>query len=158
VVYVCENNQYAQWTPQKEVTVVTDISNWSAAYGIPGVQVDGMDLLAVYEAAGEAIARARQGHGPTLLECKTYRFHGHNLGDPQQYRTREEIAEWADQRDPIQRLAAYMKEEGILTEAQEQTIRQQVAQEIQEAVRFAEESPYPTPDELYKDVYSYVLA
>jgi pyruvate dehydrogenase E1 component alpha subunit len=158
VVYVCENNQYAQWTPQKEVTVVTDISNWSAAYGIPGVQVDGMDLLAVHEAAGAAIARARQGHGPTLLECKTYRFHGHNLGDPQQYRTREEIAEWSDQRDPIQRLGAYMKEEGMLSEAQEQTIRQQVTQEIQEAVRFADESPYPTPDELYKDVYSYVLA
>jgi pyruvate dehydrogenase E1 component alpha subunit len=117
-----------------------------------------MDILAVHEAAGEAIARARSGAGPTLLECKTYRFHGHNFGDPQMYRTRDEIAEWAERRDPIRRLATYMQEEGILSEAQDQAIQQQVAQDIQEAVRFAEESPYPTPDELYKDVYSYVLA
>ena len=155
VVYVCENNQYAQWTPQSEVTLVTDISSMSPAYGIPGVQVDGMDVLAVYEAAGEAIARARQGDGPTLLECKTYRFHGHNLGDPQQYRSRDEIADWADARDPIKRIAAHLKEEGILTDEQEQAIQQQVADDVQAAVRFAEESPYPTPDELYKDIYSY---
>jgi pyruvate dehydrogenase E1 component alpha subunit len=157
VVYVCENNQYAQWTPQKDVTLVTDIASMSPAYGIPGVQVDGMDILAVYEAAGEAIARARQGEGPTLLECKTYRFHGHNLGDPQQYRSREEIAEWAEKRDAIKRLAAYMQAEGMLTNEQDQTIQQQIAAEIQAAVRFAEHSPYPGPDELYKDVYSYML-
>jgi pyruvate dehydrogenase E1 component alpha subunit len=158
VVYVCENNQYAQWTPQNEVTLVTDISTMSAAYGIPGVQVNGMDVLEVYEAAGEAIARARRGEGPTLLECKTYRFHGHNFGDPQQYRTREEIAEWADKRDPIVRVAKFMQEAGMLSEAQDQAIQQRVAAEIQEAVRFAEQSPYPTPDELYKDVYSYVVS
>jgi acetoin:2,6-dichlorophenolindophenol oxidoreductase subunit alpha len=148
VVYVCENNQYAQWTPQKDVTLVTDIASMSPAYGIPGVQIDGMDILAVYEAAGEAIARARQGEGPTLVECKTYRFHGHNFGDPQLYRSREEIAEWADRRDPIKRLAAYIRAEGVLTEAQDQAMQHQVA----------EESPYPEPDELYKDVYSYMPA
>jgi pyruvate dehydrogenase E1 component alpha subunit len=137
--------------------LVTDIANMSSAYGIPGVQVDGMDVLAVYEVAGEAIARARQGGGPTLLECKTYRFHGHNFGDPQMYRTKEEIADWAERNDPIRRLATYMKEEGILTEQQDQAMQQQVAAEIEAAVRFAEESPYPTPDELYKDVYSYEL-
>jgi pyruvate dehydrogenase E1 component alpha subunit len=158
VVYVCENNQYAQWTPQKDVTLVTDIASMSPAYGIPGVQIDGMDILAVYEAAGEAIARARQGEGPTLVECKTYRFHGHNFGDPQLYRSREEIAEWADRRDPIKRLAAYMRSEGVLTEAQDQAMQHQVAEDIQAAVRFAEASPYPEPDELYKDVYSYMLA
>lgn len=158
VVYVCENNQYAQWTPQKDVTLVTDIASMSPAYGIPGVQVDGMDILAVYEAAGEAIARARQGEGPTLLECKTYRFHGHNYGDPQQYRSREEIAEWAEKRDAIKRLAAYMQAEGILTDEQDQAMQHKVAEDIQAAVRFAEDSPYPEPDELYKDVYSYVLA
>lgn len=157
VVYVCENNQYAQWTAQTDVTLVTDISSWSASYGVPGVQCDGMDVLAVYEAAGEAIACARQGEGPTILECKTYRFHGHNYGDPQLYRTKEEIAEWADKQDPIKRVATYMKEEGMLTDEQDQAIQQQVAEEIQAAVRFAEESPYPTPDELYKDVYSYEL-
>jgi pyruvate dehydrogenase E1 component alpha subunit len=140
------------------VTLVTDISTMSAAYGIPGVQVNGMDVLEVYEAAGEAIARARRGEGPTLLECKTYRFHGHNFGDPQQYRTREEIAEWAEKRDPIVRVAKFMREEGMLSEAQDQAIQQRVAAEIQEAIRFAEQSPYPTPDELYKDVYSYVVS
>jgi pyruvate dehydrogenase E1 component alpha subunit len=158
VVYVCENNQYAQWTPQSDVTLVTDIASMSAAYGIPGLQVDGMSILDVYEAAGEAIERARRGEGPTLLECKTYRFHGHNFGDPQLYRTREEIAEWAEQRDPIRRLATHMKEEGVLTDEQERTIQHQIADEVQAAVRFAEESPYPTPDELYKDVYSYETA
>jgi pyruvate dehydrogenase E1 component alpha subunit len=158
VVYVCENNQYAQWTPQKDVTLVTDIASMAPAYGIPGVQIDGMDILAVYETAGEAIARARQGEGPTLVECKTYRFHGHNFGDPQLYRSREEIAEWADRRDPIKRLAVYMRAEGVLTEAQDQAIQHQVSEDIQAAVRFAEESPYPEPDELYKDVYSYMLA
>lgn len=155
VVYVCENNQYAQWTPQKEVTLVTDIASMASAYGIPGVQVDGMDVLAVYEAAGEAIERARRGAGPTLLECKTYRFHGHNFGDPQQYRSREEIAEWSEQRDPIQRFARYLKDEGMLTDEQDAAVQQQVAADIQAAVQFAEQSPFPSDDELYKDVYSY---
>lgn len=158
VVYVCENNQYAQWTPQKEVTLVTDISAMSSAYGIPGVQVDGMDVLAVYEAAGEAIERARRGDGPTLLECKTYRFHGHNYGDPQQYRSREEIASWAEQQDSIKRLGAYLQEQGILSPEQDTALQQEITEEIQEAVRFAEASPYPTPDELYKDVLSYETA
>ena len=158
VVYVCENNQFAQWTPQKDVTLVTDIANMSPAYGIPGVQVDGMDPLAVYEAAGEAIDRARRGEGPTLLECKTYRFHGHNFGDPQQYRTREEIAEWADNRDPIKHLAAHMRDAGILDDEQDADIQKTVQDEITAAVRFAESSPYPTPDELYKDVYSYDIS
>jgi pyruvate dehydrogenase E1 component alpha subunit len=92
------------------------------------------------------------------VECKTYRFHGHNFGDPQQYRSREEITEWADRRDPLKRLATYMRAEGVLTEAQDQAIQQQVAEDIQAAVNFAENSPYPEPDELYKDVYSYMLA
>ncbi len=155
VVYVCENNQYAQWTPQKDVTLVTDISNMAPAYGIPGVQVDGMDVLAVYEAAGESIARARRGEGPTLLECKTYRFHGHNYGDPQQYRTREEIAAWADNQDAIKLLGAHLRAQDILTAEQDEALQARVAEDIQAAVQFADESPYPTPDELYKDVYSY---
>ena len=87
---------------------------------------------------------APAGEGPTLLECKTYRFHGHNFGDPQQYRTREEIAEWADKRDPLVRVAKFMQEAGLLSEAQDQAIQQRVAADIQEAVRFAEQSPYPT--------------
>ncbi len=141
VVYVCENNQYAQWTPQKDVTLVTDISNMAPAYGIPGVQVDGMDVLAMYEAAGESIARARRGEGPTLLECKTYRFHGHNYGDPQQYRTREEIAAYADNQDAIKRLGAHLRAQDILTAEQDEALQARVAEDIQAAVQFADESP-----------------
>lgn len=155
VVYVCENNGYAQWTAQKDVTLVTDISTMASAYGIPGIQVDGMDVLAVHEVAGEAIDRARRGEGPTLVECKTYRFHGHNLGDPQQYRSRDEIAEWMEKNDSIKRLGTYLKDQGILTDDQDTAVQKQVAEAIEAAVQFAETSPYPTPDELYKDVYSY---
>ncbi len=157
VVYVCENNQYAQWTAQEEITLVTDVASMSSSYGIPGFQVDGMDVLAVYEAAGEAVQRARQGEGPTLLECKTYRFHGHNFGDPQQYRTREEIADWSEGRDPIVSLENHLKKQGILTAEESEAIQKQVAEDIQAAVAFAEESPYPGPEELYKDVYSYEI-
>ena len=156
VIYVCENNQYAQWTPQTEITLVTDVSSMSSAYGIPGFQVDGMDLLAVYETAGEAIARARRGEGPTLLECKTYRFHGHNFGDPQQYRTREEIALWAKNHDPIQRLKHYLQERGILSCEEDAAIQAQVSEGIKKAVDFAEQSPYPTAEDLHRDVYSYL--
>ncbi len=155
VVYVCENNQYAQWTAQEDITLVTDVASMSSSYGIPGFQIDGMDVLAVYEGAGEAIERARRGEGPTLLECKTYRFHGHNFGDPQQYRTREEIADWSEGRDPIVSLENHLKKQGILTAEESEAIQQQVAEDIQAAVAFAEESPYPGPEELYKDVYSY---
>ena len=157
VVYVCENNQFAQWTAQEEVTLVTDIASMSSAYGIPGLQVDGMDVLAVYEAAGEAIGRAREGEGPTLLECKTYRFHGHNMGDPQQYRTREQIAEWSDSRDPLASFEKYLTKQEILTADESEAIQKQAAEEIQEAVTFADESPYPGPEELYRDVYSYEI-
>ena len=157
VVYVCENNQFAQWTAQEEVTLVTDIASMASAYGIPGLQVDGMDVLAVYEAAGEAIGRAREGQGPTLLECKTYRFHGHNMGDPQQYRTREQIAEWSDSRDPLASFEKYLTKQGILTAQESETIQKEAAEEIQEAVTFADESPYPGPEELYRDVYSYEI-
>ncbi len=158
VVYVCENNQYAQWTRQEDITLVTDVASMSSAYGIPGFEIDGMDVLAVYEGAGEAIERARRGEGPTLLECKTYRFHGHNFGDPQQYRTREEISNWSEGRDPIVTLENHLKKQGILTAEESETIQQQVAADIQEAVTFAEESLYPGPEELYKDVYSYEIS
>ena len=158
VVYVCENNQYAQWTPQEEITLVTDVASMSSAYGIPGAQVNGMDVLAVYEAAGEAIERARRGEGPTLLECKTYRFHGHNFGDPQQYRTKEEISDWSGQHDPIQGLGAHLLQEGILTAEEAESIRKSVEEEIADAVRFADVSPYPGPEELTRDVFSTPVA
>ncbi|MDE2925357.1 MAG: thiamine pyrophosphate-dependent dehydrogenase E1 component subunit alpha [Acidobacteriota bacterium] len=158
VVYVCENNQYAQWTPQEEITLVTDVASMSSAYGIPGAQVNGMDVLSVYEVAGEAVDRARRGEGPTLLECKTYRFHGHNFGDPQQYRTKEEIADWSRRHDPIQGLGDHLQREGVLTAEEAESIRRSVEEEIAAAVRFADESPFPGPEELTRDVFSTPVA
>ena len=155
VVYVCENNQFAQWTPQKDVTLVTDIANMSPAYGIPGVQVDGMDPLAVYEAAGEAIDRARRGEGPTLLECKTYRFHGHNFGDPQQYRTREEIAEWADNRDPIKHLAAHMRDAGILDDEQDAEVQKRCRTRLPRRCASPRAARIRRRTSCTRDVYSY---
>jgi pyruvate dehydrogenase E1 component alpha subunit len=124
---------------------------------MPGFRVDGMDVFAVYDAAAQAVARARAGEGPTLLECKTYRFHGHNMGDPQQYRTRDEIAEWSESRDPIASFENYLTKQEILTAHESEAIQKQAAEEIQEAVTFADESPYPGPEELYRDVYSYEI-
>src|SRR3989442_14923377 len=141
VVYVCENNQYAQWTPQKDVTLVTDIANMAPAYGIPGVQVDGMDALAVYEAAGEAIARARRGGGRTRRGSKAGPCACPNIADPRKHRSREEIAEWSAKRDPIRRLAANLQDAGILTDDEDTATQQRVAPELQGALRFAERSP-----------------
>ncbi len=153
VVFVCENNRYAQWTPQEKVTLVTDIADMSVAYGLPGVAVDGMDVMAVYETAHQAIMRARKGEGPTLIECKTYRFHGHSLGDIQQYRAKEEVAEWS-KRDPIKLFHQYLQERNLLTDEEAKAIEQAVKQEIEEAVAFAHASPFPAPEELFEDVVS----
>ncbi|RMF87330.1 MAG: pyruvate dehydrogenase (acetyl-transferring) E1 component subunit alpha [Nitrospinota bacterium] len=153
VVFVCENNRYAQWTPQEKVTLVTDIADMAVAYGMPGVSVDGMDVMAVYETAHQAISRARRGEGPTLVECKTYRFHGHSLGDAQQYRSKEEVAEWS-KRDPIKLFQAFLQDKSLLTEAEAKQIEESVRREIEEAVEFASSSPFPPPEEVFEDVVS----
>ncbi len=141
IVYVCENNGYAMFTPTCDVTSVVDISVRGAAYGIPGVKVDGMDLLAVREAAQLAILRARTGHGPTLLEVKTYRFCGHSKSDNgTKYRSREEIAEW-EKRDPLRTWRARLIEEGV-SEAEIEQLEADVELEMAEATRFALDSPY----------------
>lgn len=152
-IFVCENNQWASTTPLHEATSVTDISLRAAGYAMPGVMVDGNDVFAVYEAAVEAVERARRGEGPTLLECKTYRIKGHFVGDPEQYRTREEVLDQMESNDPIKKFLQRVLEEGLLEEAQLKEIEQCVTEEIQEAVRFAEESPYPDPEEAFDDLY-----
>jgi pyruvate dehydrogenase E1 component alpha subunit len=152
VVFVCENNGYAVSTPQRSQCRVKDISQRAAAYGIPGVTVDGNDVLAVYEAAGEAIARARRGEGPTLLECKTWRHFGHFVGDPQIYKDPEEQRRWLE-RDPIPAFEKRLLELGIAPEELAR-IQAQAAEEIAAAVRYAEASPDPRPEELYTDVYA----
>ena len=114
VVYVCENNQYQQWVPRKNVAVVDSVADMAGSYSIPGVSVDGQNLVEVCEASAEAISRARSGAGPTLLEARTYRFHGHSLGDEQQYRSTEEVQEWTNDRDPINLAADFMRKRCLL--------------------------------------------
>ncbi len=153
IVFVCENNQYAMSMPVQRSMRVARIADRACAYGIPGRTVDGMDVLAVYEAAWEAIERARTGGGPTLLECVTYRYRGHSRSDRQRYRTREEVEAWRAQ-DPIARLESLLLNQGVLTEDALTQLRADVRAEIEEAVRFAEQSPEPDPARLLEDVYA----
>jgi pyruvate dehydrogenase E1 component alpha subunit len=132
---------------------IENIADRAVAYGIPGIAVDGNDVLAVYEATVKAVERARKGEGPTLIECKTYRHKGHSRVDPAKYRPKEEVEEWLA-KDPIKRFKEKLLQEGAITEAEIQQIGQEVAAEIDAAVRFAMESPYPEPEEALEDVYA----
>ena len=154
VIYVCENNGYAQETPITYSMSSKDVVTRASAYGIPAVSIDGNDVLAVYEAVGEAMARARKGEGPTLVECKTCRHHGHFEGDAQEtYRTKKEMEE-CKKRDPILRFKKKLVEMGVLTEEEVDRIHQGAVAEIDKAVKFAEESLWPEPDEVLADVYA----
>lgn len=153
VLYVCENNQFGMGMRQERHQHIKDVADRAGAYGIPGVVVDGNDVIAVYEAAHAAVARARRGDGPTFIECKTYRTRGHNEGDEQLYRTREEVEEWR-QKDPIPRYRAQLLELSVLSEVQANQIEREVIAQIEEAVQFGEESPWPDPEEVYDDVYT----
>jgi len=153
VVFVVENNGYGEFTPQAEHQAIQDVADRAAGYGIPGVVVDGNDVTAVYEAASEAIARARQGKGPTLVECKTTRFRGHFEGDPQRYRPKGETDE-VKTKDPIPRFEARLLDMGVLSKEQVAAIDASIRSELDEAVRFAEQSPAPEPGELTEDVFT----
>jgi len=151
VVFVCENNGYGLTTAQARHQNIKDISVRAAAYGIEGVTVDGNDVLAVYEAAEKAVTNARKGGGPTLIECKTYRHSGHYVGDPEKYRSKEEVEAWmSDDKDPIPRFAAYLLEKKITTKEAIKAIRSKVDEEIVAAVEFAVNSPDPDPANLLK--------
>ena len=153
VIFVCENNQYAESTPVEYSTSVQDIAQRAASYSMPGLVVDGMDVFAVYDAAGEAVGRARAGRGPTLLECKTYRFYGHFSGDnPKSYRTEEEEKAWRA-RDPLLLFRQGVLSESLLREEVLAMIDQEVASLMEEAVRFADQAPLPPAGELFADVY-----
>ncbi|MEW6439403.1 MAG: thiamine pyrophosphate-dependent dehydrogenase E1 component subunit alpha [bacterium] len=155
VVFVAENNRFGEFTRQADHQRVESVADRAAGYDIPGVVVDGNDALAVYEAAAEAIARAREGKGPTLLECKTYRIKGHFVGDGESYRQPEEVRQWkAPDRDPISRFEKKLVEMKILTEKKVEQLKGSVQSEIEEAVRFAEESPEPDLGDLLQDVYA----
>jgi pyruvate/2-oxoglutarate/acetoin dehydrogenase E1 component/TPP-dependent pyruvate/acetoin dehydrogenase alpha subunit len=152
VVYVVENNLYGMSVPFDAVSPLPDVAARAQAYDIPGVVVDGMDPLAVYEAVSAALARARQGEGPTLIECKTYRWYGHSRSDPRVYRTKEEEQEWRE-RDPIHAFARRLGELGIATQEELDAIEQQAEKAIQTATEFALASPMPDPSEVEEDVY-----
>ena len=152
VVYVCENNGYQQWVPRKNVAVVDSVADMAGSYSIPGVSVNGQDAIEVYEVIAEAVARARSGGGPSLIEARTYRFYGHSLGDEQQYRTEEEVEERKRNADPINILRDFMTERDWLSSADDEQIQQRAGDEITRAAKFAEESPWPEMGEVGTDV------
>ena len=152
VLFVCENNGYAEATPAQYSVSVTDIADRARAYNMPGVVVDGQDVFAVYEAVGEAVRRAREGGGPSLLECKTYRYGGHYSGDPGGYRTEEEINA-AKSRDCIDRFKAQVLRANLLTEDDLAAIDAKAKQEVDDSIAYAEQSPLPEVDQVTTDVY-----
>jgi TPP-dependent pyruvate/acetoin dehydrogenase alpha subunit len=155
VVFACENNEYGEFTAREKTMAITDIVDRAAGYGMPGVIVDGMDVVAVHEAATEAVARARRGEGPSLIEAKTYRFYNHhgiqNLG--LKYRTDDEVAEWRE-RDPIFSFEDRMIETGTATRDDIDAVWVDLRSGIDDAIEFAEASPVPTADQLLVDVYT----
>jgi pyruvate dehydrogenase E1 component alpha subunit len=154
-IFVCENNGYGEYTPQDQHQAIVDVADRAAGYGMPGVVVDGMDVLAVYEAAEEAVKRARKGEGPTLLECKTYRYYDHVgvRGMGLKYRTDEEVEQWKQQ-DPIDRFEAHLLKQKVMTQAKIDAVHAETLAEVEAAVRFAEDSPYPDIATLTDDVYA----
>jgi pyruvate dehydrogenase E1 component alpha subunit len=153
IVYICENNQYGMGTSLARAMSLQDVSRKACAYDIASEFVDGMDVLAVREATARAVERARKESLPTLLEIRTYRFMGHSMSDPGNYRTRAEI-EKHQERDPIKLFAANLKEQDILNDAGMKEIEDRVRTEVERALQFAEQSPEPAPEELFTHVYA----
>ena len=157
VVYVCENNLYGVSTRQDRHMVLKNISDRACAYGIPGVTVDGNDVLAVREASKEAVERARKGEGPTLIECKTYRHSGHFVGDPATYKLPGEQEEWL-KKDPLVTFPKYLIDNSICTEDEIEAINKEIEDELDAAMEFSENSPFPEPEDALKDVYYDITA
>jgi len=153
VVYIIENNMYAEKTRISDTYLLTNLSDRAGAFGIPDVTVDGNDVIAVYEAVQIAVERARNGEGPSLVECKTYRMHGHFEGDPQTYKSAEEVEEWK-KKDPIDMFRKRLAEMKVMTEQDADKMDAGIAGEIEEAVKFAKESPFPAPEEALEDVFA----
>jgi len=151
-IYIIENNQYAMGTSIERSSSTTQLSQRGASFGIPGEQVDGMDVLAVRDAVKKAVERARAGEGPYILEVKTYRYRGHSMSDPAKYRTKEEVDEVKKTRDPIDHIKTLLAAANA-TEDELKAIDSEIKAIVAEAVQFAQESPEPDPSELYTDVY-----
>jgi pyruvate dehydrogenase E1 component alpha subunit len=157
VVFLCENNQYAVSSSFKKMVASDNISDRSVAYNIPGVLVDGQDVMAMYEAVSVAVARARSGQGPSLIEGRTYRYYDHSLGLGRivraAYREDEEVEQWK-QRDPINIHKERLLAQGIATPEEIDAMEAEVLAEIDDAVEFARQSPYPEPEALFEDMYA----
>lgn len=153
VIFLNENNEWASTTPTSTLTSVKNISDRAVGYDMPGITINGNDVFKVYETVKEAVERARQGGGPTLIECKTYRIKGHFVGDPEMYRTKEEVQARFEKDDPIRNFEKKVLAEGLLTKADLSNIDEKVLKAIEEAIEFARQSPYPDPSELYTDLY-----
>ena len=152
VVFVCENNLYGASTHVSRVIKTKHVADRATAYGIPGLVVDGMDVIAVREAAARAVKRARDGKGPTLVECETYRYVGHSRTDPGLYRPKEEVEAWR-RRDPIASLKTRLIQNGTATTEELEEIEKQVEIELQDAVEFARSSPHPSPEDALRGVF-----
>lgn len=153
VVYVCENNQYGMSMSVERAFPIKDIADRAAAYDMPGVVVDGNDVLAVYEATLEAVERARGGGGPSLIEGKTYRWKGHSKSDQERYRTKEEVEAWKE-RCPIRRFRSRLINERVIDEAEASRMAEEARRLIEEAVAFAEASPEPSVETILEGVYA----
>jgi len=152
VVFICENNHYAMGTSVARTSKTLDIYKLADAYDMPADAVDGMSPEAVHNAVLRAANRAREKGGPTLLEIKTYRYKGHSMSDPQKYRSKDEVEEYKE-KDPIDHVLNVLKTQYSVADADIEVINDRVKKEVEEAVQFAEESPWPSDDELLKDVY-----
>jgi pyruvate dehydrogenase E1 component alpha subunit len=153
VIFICENNEYAMGTSVERTSNVTDIVKMGLGFDMPSAQVNGMNPETVHEAIEEAVDRARRGDGPTFLEIKTYRYKGHSMSDPAKYRSKEEVEEYKS-KDPIEQIRKAILEKGFASETQLDEIDAGIKVEIDECVKFAEESPFPSDDELLKDIYA----
>ena len=152
VVFIIENNQYAMGTSVKRAHSETHLYRRGASFGIPGMEVDGMDVIAVREAGRQAIDHARNGEGPYVLEMKTYRYRGHSMSDPAKYRTRDEVDEVREHNDPIKRCEQRLQDGGFDDAEALKAIDKEIKKIVKEAADFAQESPEPAPEELYTDV------
>jgi TPP-dependent pyruvate/acetoin dehydrogenase alpha subunit len=153
VVFVCENNLYATEMPFLNATAGQSVAKRAAAYDMPGVELDGQDVLQIYDAAGEAIQRARSGGGPTLIECRTYRYVGHHEGDPGTgYRTLEEVEQWK-QHDPLQKLHSVLTSEGVHQETFD-SIEDEIGEVVEDAVSYSDQSPWPEPEDAFTQIFA----
>jgi pyruvate dehydrogenase E1 component alpha subunit len=152
VIFICENNNYAMGTSVERTSNVTDIYKLADAYDMPGDMVDGMSPEAVHDAVARAVKRAKEDGGPTLLEMKTYRYKGHSISDPQKYRSKDEVDDYKE-KDPINAISKTILDNGFATQADLDAILKKIDDVVEESVRFAEESPWPSEDEVYRDVY-----